>query len=145
MEMKNVEIDFDIMHDGERVQQGYNQIRCHMIFDVKMEDFRLKTRLVANGLMTKTPKCQTYSSVLSYETVRISLTISALNDIKVKGLDAINAYTKAPITEKVWTILGNEWGADSGKKFIIIRALYSLKSSGAALRKHLAECMRNVG
>ena len=108
MEMKNVEIDFDIMHDGERVQQGYNQIRCHMIFDVKMEDFRLKTRLVANGLMTKTPKCQTYSSVLSYETVRISLTISALNDIKVKGLDAINAYTKAPITEKVWTILGNE-------------------------------------
>ena len=81
MEMKNVEIDFDIMHDGERVQQGYNQIRCHMIFDVKMEDFRCKAILVADGHMTETPKCQNYSIVVSCKTVCIALTISALNDL----------------------------------------------------------------
>ena len=55
----NVNISFDIMPDGERVPNGHKQIRCHMIFDVKMEDFRRKQRLVADGNMTKTPKCQT--------------------------------------------------------------------------------------
>ena len=80
-EINDVKIAFYIMPDGERVLNGYKQIRCHMIFDVKMEDFRCKTILVAGGHMTETPKCQTYSSVVSRETFCIALTISALNDL----------------------------------------------------------------
>ena len=44
----------------------------------------------------------------------------------------MNAYTTAPITEKVWTILGPKFGADQEKKALIVRALYGLKYSGAA-------------
>ena len=76
-----MKIAFYIMPDGERVLNGYKQIRCHMIFDVKMEDFRCKAILVADGHMTETPKCQNYSIVVSCKTVCIALTISALNDL----------------------------------------------------------------
>ena len=89
--MKNVKISFDIIPGGECLPNGYKQIRCHMIFDVKIEDFRCKTILVAGGHMTETPKCQTYSSVVSRETFCIALTISALNDLYVKAGDDMNA------------------------------------------------------
>jgi len=144
-EMKNVKIAFDILEDGVDAPRGHKQIRCHMIFDIKMEDFRRKARLVAGGHLTDTPKCLTYSSVVSRETVRLALTIAALNDLEVKAGDIMNAYVTAPITEKVWTILGAEWGALAGKKAIIVRALYGLKSAGAAFRAYLADCMRHLG
>jgi hypothetical protein len=54
--------------------------------------------------------------------------------MSVLGADISNAYLTAPTTEKVWTILGPEWGSHAGKKAIIVRALYGLKSSGAAYR-----------
>jgi hypothetical protein len=51
----------------------------------------------------------------------------------------------APITEKVWCIVGPEFGEDAGKKALIVRALYCLKSAGAAFRNHLTECMKHLG
>ncbi len=103
-----------------------------MIFDIKMEDFRCKARLVAGGHMTKAPTTITYVSVVSCETVRIALLMAALNDLNVKVGDVLNAYITTPITEKVWTVLGPEFGTDAGKSAIIVRALYGLKSAVAA-------------
>ena len=88
--------------------------------------------------MTNDPNVITYSSVVSRETVRLALMIAALNDLQVKTADVMNAYITAPTKEKIWTIIGPEFGADAGKKAIIVRALYGLKSSGAAFRNHLA-------
>ena len=132
--MKNVRIALNILPNGKSAPSGYKQIRCHMIFDIKIEDFRRKARLVAGGHMTEAPKCMTYSSVVSHETIRLALTIAALNDLEVKSGDIMNAYITAPITEKVWTVLGPMFGANAGKKAIIVRALYGLKSAGAAFR-----------
>ena len=95
--------------------------------------------------MTETPKCMTYSSVVGRETVRIALTIAALNDLQVKAGDVINAYVTAPCSEKIWNVLGKEFGKDQGKTAIIVRALYGLKFSGAAFHAHLADCMRSMG
>ena len=95
--------------------------------------------------MTETPKCMTYLSVVGRDTVRIALTIAALNDLQVKAGDVMNAYMTAPCSEKIWTVLGKEFGTDQGKKAIIVRALYGLKSSGEAFRAHLADCMRSMG
>ena len=94
--------------------------------------------------MTETPKCMTYSSVVRRETVRIALTITALNDLQVKAGDVMNAYVKSPCSKKIWTVLGKEFGTYQGKKAIIVRALYGLNSSGAAFHAHLAECMRSM-
>ena len=58
-DMNNANIAFDIMPDEESVRNGCNKIRCHIIFDAKMEDFICKARLVADGHTTETPNCQT--------------------------------------------------------------------------------------
>eukprot|EP01082_Thalassiosira_pseudonana_P000070 g27.t1 g27 contig1:60384-63019(+) len=136
-EMKNVRVAFRILPDGERVPQNYQFVHCHMIFDVKMEDLRRKARLVAGGHTTEAPATMTYASVVSRETVRIALLIAALNDLPVWAADIMNAYVTAPNQEKIWTTLGPEFGEDAGKKAIIVRALYGLKSAGASFRNHL--------
>ena len=110
-----------------------------------MEDFRRKDKLFAGGHMTETPKCMTYSSAVGQEIVHIALTISALNNPQVKAGGVMNAYVTAPCSEKIWTVLGKEFGTDQGKKSIIVRALYGLKSSGVAFHAHLADCMRSMG
>ena len=58
--------------------------------------------------MTDTPAAITYSSVVSRESVRLALMISALNALEVKCGDVMNVYITAPITESVWTILGHQ-------------------------------------
>jgi hypothetical protein len=132
-EMKEVHIAFNILPDGHSAPIGYQNIPCHMIFDVKMEDFRQKARLVAGGHRIKAPATITYPSVVSHETVRLALTIASLNDLEVKVGDVLNAYITTPVKEKVWTVIGPEFGHDSGKSAIIVQALYRLKSAGATV------------
>jgi hypothetical protein len=94
---------------------------------------------------TDTPHAMTYASVVSSESVMMSPTLADLNDLDVKLADIENAYLTAPITEKVWNVLGPEFGDDAGKRALIVRALYGLKSDCAAFRNHLAECMKHLG
>jgi hypothetical protein len=131
--MKNFRIAFKILNGDKSVPQTYPDIQCHMIFDVKMEDFWQDLLQAANA------------SVVSRESVRIALTLAAFNDLDVKMDDIENDYLTAPITEKVWTVLGPECGDDARKRTLIVRALYGLKSDGAAFRNHLAECMKYLG
>jgi hypothetical protein len=109
-----------------------------------MEDFRRNARFIAGGHTTDTPHAMNYASVVSRESVRIALTLAALNDVDVKMADIENAYLTAPLTEKVCTVLGPELGDDAGKRALIFRALYGLKSAGAGFRNHLAECMKHL-
>ena len=90
------------------------------------------------GLWTETPATITYARVVSRETVRIVLMITTLNDLEVKSGNILNAYVQAPITEKVWTTLGSEFGKAARKTAVIVRALYDLKSAKAAFKSHLA-------
>jgi len=77
--------------------------------------------------------------------VRIALTLAALNDLKLMGSDVQNAYLTAPCEEKIWTILGPEFGDDQGTKALILWALYGVKSAGASLNRHISDCMRQMG
>ena len=115
-----------------------------MVFDIKMEDFRHKTRLVAGGHMTKALATITYDSIVSKKTVRIALMIAALHDLENKSSDILNAYVQAHETEKVWITLGPEFGNNARKTSVIVRALCGLKSAGAAFRSHLAKCMESL-
>ena len=135
---------FRIMEDSERVPIGFKRVNFHMILDVKMEEFRSKYRLVAGGNTTNTPAKITYASVVSSETVRIVPTLAALNDLEVKVAGTYNAYITSPVTEKIWTVLRKEFGQDAGKRAIIVRSLYGLKSAGAAFCNHLADCTKHL-
>ena len=112
---------------------GYKKIACHMIFDVKMTLER-KARFVAGGHMTEDPATGTYSSVVSRDSVRIAFTLAALNDVDVLACDVSNAYLNAECREKIWFKAGMEFGEFAGYAIVIKRALYGLKSSGAAWR-----------
>ena len=86
-----------------------------MIFDIKMEDFQQKARLVAGGHVTKAPATMTYASVVGRDTVKIALLLVAPNNLNVKVNDVLNAYITAPMTEKIWTVLWPEFESDAGK------------------------------
>jgi hypothetical protein len=144
-EMNNVRISFKVLNGDEDIPPTYQEIICHMIFDMKIEDFRRKARFVAGGHTTDAPHVMTYTIVVSRKSVSIALTLAALNDLYVMMGDIENAYLTAPITEKVWTVLGPEFGEDSGKRALIVRALCGLKSAGSAFRNHMESCMDHLG
>jgi len=117
-----------------------------MISDIKMDGkFTRKARLVADGHKTCPPSSITYSSVVSRDSVRIALTIASLNLLEVSACDIGDAYLNAQCREKLWTVTGPEFGSDKGSTMIIARALYGLKSSGAAWRSTLAATMETLG
>ena len=144
-EMKNVCIGFDVCEKDTKPPPGYKHVNLMMVFDIKM-DFTRKAHLVGRGDQTETPSTLTYSSVVSRESVRIAFLIAALNDLDMKMFDIGNAYLNAPASEKLYTYAGLEFGhEDNGKLLIITRALYGLKSSGAAYRAHFAQNLRDLG
>ena len=122
---------------------GFQEIKCHVIFDVKM-DFTRKARFVAGGHLTEAPGSITYSSVVSRDSIRLAFLIAGLNDLDVLAGDVTNAYLNAPCREKIWFEGQLETGEDRGKVLIITRALYGLKSSGAAWRADLAATLRDL-
>ena len=63
----------------------------------------------------------------------------------VKTADVINSYIKEPCGEKVYTILGPDFGPDEWKFAVIVWELYGLKSAGASLSNHLDDCMKQMG
>ena len=90
--MKKIKVDFKILDDGEMSPRDHQFVKCHIIYDIKMESSGRKERLVEGGHMTTAPAAVTYARVVSRETVRIDLTLTALNDLAVKCGDVLNAY-----------------------------------------------------
>ena len=144
-EMTNVAVAFHILEHGENESVGYEHITCNLIFDVKM-DLRQKARFVAGGHTTNPPVESTYAGVVSRESVRIALTIAALNDLDIFAADIQNSYLTAPYGENIIFTCGPEFGSEHmGKTAVVIRALYGLHSSGAAFRNKLATYMETLG
>ena len=100
-DMKDVRPTFKKLEDGEIVPIGYQRVNCHMIFDIKTEDLRWTTRLVAGGHVTEPPSTITYEIIVSMDIVRIDLTLSALNYLPVKVADIHNSYIPSPVTENI--------------------------------------------
>jgi hypothetical protein len=71
-EMKNVRVAFRIIDGppGTRLP-GYQHILCHLVFDIKMDTYQFKARMVGGGHMTETPASMTYASVVLRDSVRI--------------------------------------------------------------------------
>jgi hypothetical protein len=142
-EMHNNAVAFKFLTPEDNIPLRYKKISLHMVFDVRM-DFTQTARLVAGGHMTDPPSSLTYSSVVSRDNVRIMFLIAALNDLQILSSDIRNAYLNAPNREKVYTIAGKEFGSHAGEQDVIVRALYGLKSAGAAWRTHLASSLTSL-
>ena len=146
LEMQNVRIAFEEFDGDPNSLVGYTQITGHLVFDVKLgENFRRKARYCADGHKTGAPASVTYSTVVSRDSVRILLTIAALNNLDVLGADVQNAFLTAPNKEKCWMIAGPEFGPEEGKSFLVVKALYGLKSASFSFRSYMAEKLVSMG
>jgi hypothetical protein len=146
-EMRNVRPAFEVWDKTlAQIPVGYQEGRCHLMFNVKMgENFRRKARFGAGGHTTEVSSTLTNASVVSSDSVRLALTIAALNDLKVMACDIQNAYLTAYCHEKIWTRAGAEFGSKAGARFLVKKAFYGLKSAGAAFRALLAETLYDLG
>ena len=143
-ELDRVIVAFKLLEPDEPIPVGSTKIPYHIIFDVKF-DLTRKARLVAGGHKHKNvPAYETYSSVASRESVRIAFLIAALNNMNILSADIGNAYLNAPCRERVHVTVGPELFGQvhAGKTAVIVRALYGLKSAGAAWREHLSSVIQ---
>jgi len=149
-EMARVRVAFKKWDGGTTADEarkklvGYQFIKCHIVFDIKFDGLVRKARLVAGGHKTDTPSSVTYSSVVSRDSVRIAFLYAALNELSVVAADIGNAYLNAPSRERTWTIAGKEFGEDEGSVYLIVRALYGQKASGAAWRAFFSSILTDL-
>ncbi len=87
------------------------------------ESFRRKARFVAGGHTTEVHSTLTFALVVLRDSVRIALTISALNGLKVMACDIQNAYFTEDCREMIWTRAGPKFGSEAGTIFIVRKAL----------------------
>ena len=143
--MTNVSVAFKVLDSMENLPVGYSKLSVHMVFDIKL-DLTRKARLVADGHLTPDPIDSTYAGVVSRETVRIALTYAALMGVDIWAAVVVNAFVQAPTTEKYYIVCGYEFGHEFiGKKSLVTRPLYGMKSSGRDFRNHLRDCMDHLG
>ena len=136
--MKGVKLE-DI-RSQKHSMPGYKEIGYHVIFSINMDGkFTRKARLVATGHETEyVPKWDTYSSVVSRESVRIAFLYAELNYLYILSCDISNAYLEAPCGEKLCTVAVKEFGSLAGTPIRINRALYGLKSAGNSWNKAIS-------
>ena len=101
---------------------------------------------MAGGHVTAPPNEDVYSTVVAPEGIRCVVFIAAANGLKVWGGDVGNAYLNGKTKEKVYCILGPEFGVDlEGCVALVEVSWYGLKTSCARWSEHLADTLRNFG
>ena len=136
---------FKILPRGSSPPAGYQKIPTITTFAVK-HDGRRKMRECAGGHVTAPPTEDIYSTVVAPDGVRCVMLISVMNDLTLWGGDVGNAYLNGYTKEKVYTILGPEYGPElEGRIAIVVKSYYGLKTSSARWSEHLADTLRNLG
>ena len=136
---------FIVLEDHQPLPEGYEQIPYHFVFDAKF-DGRKKGRLVAGGHKAPfVPENETYSGVVSIETIRMVFVLAAMNNLDVCAADISTAFLYGKTREKIYVIAGKEFGRNEGKRMILDKGLYGLASSAARFHDKLASSLRMMG
>ena len=120
--------------------QGYQKINVLLAFAFK-HDGHHKARLVAGGHLTLDPVDSIYSGVVSTRSLRLTIFLSKLNNMKVWGADIGHAYLEATTREKLYIVAGPEIEEIQGHILMIHKALYGLKSSGLSRSQTIHDIM----
>ena len=107
----------------------YQKIKVHLVFACKHDGWH-KARLVAGGHLTPDPIHSIYSGVVSTRSLRLTIFLAKLDNMKAWATDIGNAYLEATTKEKLYIIAGPELEELQGHILVIHKALYGLKSSG---------------
>ena len=144
LEMRNNGDAFEILEEAKQAPSRWYKVTGHLVFDGNM-DFICKARWRVDGHKTPDLVGSTYVDVVSRESMRITFTYAALNDLDMFAADAKNSYLQAPLLQKYCFICVQEVSLENvGKVALVYRALYGGKSAGINFRNNLALCMTHL-
>lgn len=69
-----------------------------------------------------------YTIIVCCETVYVDLLVSAHNHLDIWAVTVMNTCIMAPNYKKVWSTISKKFGRNTGKKVVVIHAVYGLKS-----------------
>ena len=102
-------------------------------------------QISGRGHLTDPPNEDIFSGVVSMETVRICFTLARLIGLIVCACDIESAFMYGKTKEKVYVIAGPEFGEKlQGKRLLICKALYGLKSSGVRWAEKLVDSAQKL-
>ncbi|CAJ1935460.1 unnamed protein product, partial [Cylindrotheca closterium] len=105
-------------------------------------DLTQKARICAQGDQTDPPLLVTYASVVTRESICIGFLLALLNGLDILSADIAGAYLNAPCAERIYRVLGPEFGDLEGRTAVVEKALDGLKSSGFSWRSTLSKTLR---
>jgi hypothetical protein len=79
------------------------------------------------------------------DTIRLAMQVAKMNSLDMCAADVGNAFLYAKTREKVYVVAGPEFRPLQGKRLIIDKALYGLRTASARFHKHLSEKLRHMG
>ena len=102
--------------------------------------------MVAGGHQSDPPKEDSYSVVVEMEVVRLGFILAILNDLQGCAADIGNTFFYGTKKEKVYIIAAPDFGLElEGKRMIIERSLYGLKTSWLRFHENLSKKLRGLG
>ena len=107
---------FRLQKPGESLD-GYERLPYHVVWDCKF-DYRRKARVVLQGDEQEAVTEESYSGVVSLQTVRIMFLLATVNKLQLWAADSfLNGVTN----DKLYIIAGPEFGPErEGKALIFV-------------------------
>ena len=136
---------FEYYPPKHKFGKDYQYAPLRIIFDVKKEDLRRKSRLVAGGHVVNSDMYQSYASVVQTRTVRLLETVAVNEGLDVVTGDIGNAFVQAFTTEKVWSRCGKEFDIKEGCAIRIRKALYGMATSARQWSLALGDVLKEMG
>jgi transposase InsO family protein len=116
--------------------RGRRVIGCKWVFKLKYRPDgsidRYKARLVAKGFRQQEgiDFNETFAPVLKYKSLRIILTVAALWDLELAGLDVTTAFLYATVKEEIFMEQPEGFSRDSaGRVCRLLKSLYGIKQA----------------
>ena len=128
--------------------KGQETIGCRWVFDVKGDGHK-KARLVTQGFsqVEGVDYNKLFSPVVQFESVCLMLTLTALHNWHMMGVDVCTAYLYGKLDEEIYMHQPKGFIArgQESKVIRLKRALYGLKQAGLAWWKELSNSMKDLG
>jgi hypothetical protein len=101
--------------------------------------------MVAGRHRMETPVDSVYSGMVTLAGVWTVVFLDEINKMDLWATDIGNAYLESYTKKKVAFTTGPEFGEYKGHTFVIVKALYGLRSSGARWHDRLYDALTVMG